>query len=197
MLHSLYPDINDTLTAWRAMEALVPTTVSSLGISDCDADTLRLICSTATIKPCAVQNRFSPLTVTDTPDPTIPKDLPYPRMKFDIDVRKVCLEEGVGYAPWGVLWGCLDVLDGENGVFGRVGEEIGVAREIVCYAVLRSLEGCKISILCGTTREAMMRETVEGLENVRRWIEESDENRETWRGVVEAVKRVVNGSEIL
>ncbi|KAH8772452.1 hypothetical protein F5882DRAFT_249927, partial [Hyaloscypha sp. PMI_1271] len=34
ILHSLFPDIQDTPTAWRAMEALVSSKVNSLGLSN-------------------------------------------------------------------------------------------------------------------------------------------------------------------
>jgi diketogulonate reductase-like aldo/keto reductase len=76
VLHSLYPDIQDTLMAWRAMEALVPSTVASLSVSNADLKSPRRICEVATVQPSCVQNRFTKDTA-DKPNPTFPPDLPY------------------------------------------------------------------------------------------------------------------------
>ncbi|KAF8854959.1 Aldo/keto reductase, partial [Acephala macrosclerotiorum] len=85
VLHSLYPDIQDTLAAWRAMEALVPSKVTSLSVSNTDLESLRRLCEVATVKPCTVQNRFTQNTV-NRPNRSMQSNLPYPLIAFDRDV---------------------------------------------------------------------------------------------------------------
>jgi diketogulonate reductase-like aldo/keto reductase len=148
------------------MEALVPSTVASLGVSNTDLESLRRICEMATIKPSCVQNRFTEDTA-DKPNPIFPPDLPYPVTAWDGDVREYCLQHGIAYAPWGLLWGSLDVLDDPNHIIEKVGQELGISKEIACYACIKSLGGCQISLLCGTTNEERMRETLAGLAKVR------------------------------
>ncbi|CZR55544.1 uncharacterized protein PAC_05432 [Phialocephala subalpina] len=194
VLHSLYPDIQDTLTAWKAMEALVPSKVTSLGLSNIDLNSLRRVCEMATVKPCAVQNRFTQDTV-DKPNLAFPSNLPYPQVPFDRDVREYCRQHGIAYAPWGLLWGSLDVLDGPEKVTEKAGHELGVSKEIACFALMRSLGGCQISILCGTTNAARMRKTLEGLAKVQRYLAESEEHKETWEGYVDRLRAVIDGSE--
>jgi diketogulonate reductase-like aldo/keto reductase len=196
VLHSLYPDIQDTLTAWKAMEALVPTKVGSLGLSNIDLESLRQICDVATIKPSAVQNRFTQDTI-DKPNPEFPADLPYPVVTFDRDVREYCRQHGIAYAPWGLLWGSLDVLDGSEQIMEKAGKEFGVSKEVACYACMRSLEGCQISLLCGTTNGGRMHETLAGLAKVQRYLSESEEHREIWKCYVYRFKVITDGIETL
>lgn len=196
VLHSLYPDIRDTLTAWKAMEALVPSKVASLGVSNADLESLRRICEVAVVQPSAVQNRFTQDTI-DRPNPAFPSNLPYPVVTFDRDIRGYCQRRKIVYAPWGLLWGSLDVLDGPEKLISKAGEEVGVSREIACFACMRSLGGCQISILCGTSNEGRMRETIEGLAKVQRYLAESEEHRERWRGFVDYLRTVVDGGKKL
>lgn len=190
VLHSLYPEIEDTLSAWRAMEALVPETVASIALSNCDLESLKNVCEVAVVKPVAVQNRF---TVDVVPNPVFTPGLPHPVVPFDRDVREFCRLEGIAYAPWGVLWGSLDVLDGPNQILERTGKEVGISKEIACFACIRSLGGCEISILCGTTNEGRMRETLAGLVKVQKYLEESGENKKTWKGFVDSFRVIVDG----
>ncbi|KAE9379986.1 Aldo/keto reductase [Stipitochalara longipes BDJ] len=194
VLHSLYPDIQDTLAAWRAMEALVPSKVTSLGLSNIDLESLRQVCEVATVKPNAVQNRFT-VDTADKPNPKFPSNLPYPLVTWDRDVREYCRQHEFAYAPWGMLWGSLDVLDGPDHVIEKAGKEVGISKEIACYACMRSLSGCQISLLCGTSNEGRMHETLEGLAKVQRYIAESEEHKETWQGYVESLKAIVDGAE--
>lgn len=192
VLHSLYPDIQDTLTAWNAMEALVPSIVGSLGLSNIDLESLHQICEVATVKPRSVQNRFTQDTV-DKPNAEFPADLPYPVVAFDRDIREYCCQHGIAYAPWGLLWGSLDVLDGPEHIMEKAGKEVGLSREISCYACMRSLGGCKISLLCGTTNEGRMHETLAGLVKVEKYVEESEEHREIWKGYVDHFRVITDG----
>ncbi|PMD33306.1 Aldo/keto reductase, partial [Hyaloscypha variabilis F] len=168
VLHSLYPDIEDTLIAWRAMETLVPSKVTSLGLSNIDLESLRRVCEIATVKPTAIQNRFTVDTV-DKPNPQFPANLPYQLVTWDRDVREYCHQHGIAYAPWGLLWGSLDVLDGPGHVIEKASKEVGISKEIACYACMRTLGGCQISLLCGTSNEGRMHETLAGLAKVQRY----------------------------
>ncbi|KIN05438.1 hypothetical protein OIDMADRAFT_115059 [Oidiodendron maius Zn] len=196
VLHSLYPDIQDTLTAWKAMETLVPSKVASLGVSNTDLQSLRRICEVAIVWPSAVQNRFTQDTI-DRPNPTFPSDLPYPLVTFDRDVREYCRRHRIAYAPWGLLWGSLEVLNGPEQLISKAGQEVGISKEIACFACMRGLGGCQISILCGTSNEGRMHETLEGLAKVERYLAESKEHREKWKGFVDRLRVVIDGGETL
>ena len=176
------------------MEALVPSKVGSIGLSNADLESLRQVWDVATIKPSAVQNRFTRDTV-DQPNPAFPSNLPYPVVTFDRDVREYCLQKGIAYAPWGLLWGSLDVLNGPEETIAKAGLELGISKEIACYALMTSLGGCKISLLCGTTNERRMHDTLEGLVKVRNYVAESEEHRKTWEGYVYYLKTIVDGTE--
>ena len=192
VLHSLYADIQDTLTAWRAMEALVPSKVASLSLSNTDLNSLRQVYEAAFVKPSAIQNRFTQDTL-DRPNPAFPPDLPYPVVTFDRDIRQYCQRKNIAYAPWGLLWGSLDILQGHDQLMSKAGKKVGISKEIACYALMRDLGGCQISLLCGTSNERRMHETLEGLSKVREYLGESHENRQTWKIFVNCLKKLVDG----
>jgi len=170
----------------------VPSKVTSLGPSNIDLESLRRVCEIATVKPTAVQNRFTVDTV-DKPNPQFPANLPYPLVTWDRDVREYCHQHGIAYAPWGLLWGSLDVLDGPGHVIEKASKEVGISKEIACYACMRSLGGCQISLLCGTSNEGRMHETLAGLAKVQRYTAESAEHKEIWQGCVDGVRAIVDG----
>ena len=176
------------------MEDLVPSKVGSLGLSNVDLESLRRVCEAATVKPSAVQNRFTQDTA-DKPNPVFPPDLPYPVVTFDRDVREYCRQQEIAYAPWGLLWGSLDVLDGTEQIIQKAGQAVGLSKEIACYALMRSLGGCQISILCGTSNEGRMHEALVGLAKVSRYLAESEEHRKTWESYVNHLRLLVNGDE--
>jgi hypothetical protein len=92
-----------------------------------------------------------------------------------------------------MLWGSLDELDGPDHVIEKAGQELGISKEIACYACLRSLGGCQISLLCGTSNEGRMRETLAGLAKVQRYVSESAEHKQIWQGYVDGVRAIVDG----
>ncbi|KAH8690668.1 NADP-dependent oxidoreductase domain-containing protein [Talaromyces proteolyticus] len=191
ILHSLYPNIEDSITAWRAMEGFVSAgTVRSLGLSNTDAESLRQIYESATVKPRVVQNRFTEDTAA-APNPKMPANLPYPQVAFDRDVREVCEGWGIVYTPWGLLWGNPSLLDDPE-LFEKIGREIGVSKQVACFAsMLRLSKGCKIKILCGTTKEERMYETLDGLRRVGEFLAEGDAQRAAFDEAVERVERVI------
>ncbi|KAH6695857.1 aldo/keto reductase [Leptodontidium sp. MPI-SDFR-AT-0119] len=191
VLHSIYPSMAETLVAYRAMESLTPDKVRSLGLSNIDLISLRHIYETATVKPVTVQNRF---TRDTTPNPIFTPGLPHPLVPWDRDVRAYCHEMGIAYAPWGMLWGSLDNLDGKGRILEEFGKRVGVSREIACFAALRALGGW-VSPLCGTKDEGRMRDTLMGLEMIKRWVGESEGNMEVWEAFMAEFKGVVDLDE--
>ncbi|KAF8854958.1 hypothetical protein BDZ45DRAFT_676582, partial [Acephala macrosclerotiorum] len=79
----------------------------------------------------------------------------------------------------------------------KVGQEVGVSKEITCFACMGSLGGCQISILCGTTNEGRMHETQAGLAKAQRYLSESEEHKEIWKSYVDRLKAVIDGGETL
>ncbi|KAG0652274.1 Aldo-keto reductase 2E [Hyphodiscus hymeniophilus] len=185
VLHSLYADIQDTLTAWRAMEALVPSKVASLGLvaaQDMRSGHGQTLRGAEPLHSghCRQAN------------PNFPSDLPLPLVTFDRDVRGYCQQHGIAYAPWGLLWGSLDVLDAEQ-LMTIAGRGVGIDKHIACFALMQSVGGCQITILCGTTNEGRMHETLGGLAKMQKYLAESETNRETWSGYVDSLKVVIDG----
>ncbi|KAH7408944.1 aldo/keto reductase [Cadophora sp. MPI-SDFR-AT-0126] len=191
ILHSVYPSMEDTMTAYRAMESLVPSKVHSLGLSNTSLLSLQHIYQASTIKPVTVQNRF---TRDTEPNPLFTPGLPNPLVPWDRDVRAYCHQMDIAYAPWGMLWGSLDDLDGDGRILEGFGKVVRLSREIVCFAALRSLEGW-VSPLCGTSNEGRMRETLEGLEKIERWVKENKKNREVWEVFREKFREIVDFDE--
>lgn len=197
VLHSLYADIDDTLRAWRAMEALVPAQVGVLGVSNTDLGTLRTIYdyARADTKPATVQNRFTQSTSADPLDPKMPPGIPYPDDKYDASVRKFCAAHGIKYTPWGVLWGSPELLEGnEAGNLAKVAEEMGVTKQVAFFACLqdeRLLNGCEVSVLCGTKTPHRMLETVSGLRKISEFLATSHDNKDRWAKVVEGLRNII------
>jgi diketogulonate reductase-like aldo/keto reductase len=192
VLHSLYPNIEDTLTAWKVMEALVPSKVSSLGLSNVDVKSLRRIYEAAKVKPRTIQNRFTEDTAPKS-DSNMPPGLPYPEVAYDRDVREYCEKQGITYVPWGLLWGNPALMDDDpEQMLDKTAQAIGVSKQVVYYACMRCMGGCNVSILCGTTREARMQETLTGLTKLKSYLQESEEHKRTWQICVNHIRSIIN-----
>ena len=109
-------------------------------------------------------------------------------------MRAYCHQMDIAYAPWGMLWGSLDDLDGEEKILEGSGKKVGLSREIVCFAALRRLDGW-VSPLCGTSNERRMRETIEGLEKAKTWVDESEENKAEWEIFLDKFRGIVDSGE--
>ena len=94
ILHSPYPEDEDTLEVWRAMEELVDAGgVGQLGISNCyEPHRLETIHRRARIKPALIQNRF------------------YAKTRYDREIRAFCAENGMLYQSFWTLTANGDVL---------------------------------------------------------------------------------------
>jgi len=80
VLHSPFEAHDDTMEAWRAMEAVYDAGgAKQLGISNqYDADGFKRLYAEARVKPAVLQNRF------------------YADSGYDIELRAFCKEHGVG-----------------------------------------------------------------------------------------------------
>ncbi|KAH8897141.1 Aldo/keto reductase [Thozetella sp. PMI_491] len=191
VLHSLYPTMEETLLVWKELEKHVPSRVGSLGVSDTDLASLRIIYESTVVKPTVVQNRFTEDT-EPKPNSELPPGLPYPKDPYDRAVREFCRAHDITYAPWGILWGNPTLMD-DTDALASIAREVGVTKQVASYGCLRSLRGPKISILCGTTKVERMSETLQGMRRIEEYIAESEENRAVWeqhlatiRGIVES-----------
>ncbi|CRG91223.1 hypothetical protein PISL3812_08271 [Talaromyces islandicus] len=193
VLHSPYPNIEDTLTAWRAMETLVPSRVASLGLSNIGADSLRTVYESASIKPRLVQNRLTQDTI-DKPTPNFPTNLPYPKVPFDRDVREYCHAQDILYMPWGLLWGNPSLLDNPD-IFEKMGGQLEVSKQVACFACFLRLKRCKTRILCGTSKEERMPETLDGLKKINGFLSESEENKAIFQEWVDRVERILDQAD--
>ena len=87
LLHSPMPRDDQTLEAWRAMEAFVDSGgVRRLGISNCyDLKTLETLHRSSRVKPTILQNRF------------------YADSDYDVDLRAFCTRHGITYQSFWTL----------------------------------------------------------------------------------------------
>lgn len=173
------------------MESFVASgTVTSLGLSNTDVQTLQRIYELATIKPHVVQNRFTEDTIAN-PNPKMPANLPYPELAFDSDVREYCKNHGVIYTPWGLLWGNSSLLDNQE-LFEKIGREIGVSKQVACFGTMLRVGNGSMKILCGTTKEERMTETLNGLKRIDEFVNESEENSRRFSRFVEQIENLID-----
>jgi diketogulonate reductase-like aldo/keto reductase len=87
VLHSPLPREDQTLDAWRAMEAFVDTGgVKRLGISNCySLKLLEGLHRASRVKPSIVQNRF------------------YAETDYDVEIRVFCAKHGIAYQSFWTL----------------------------------------------------------------------------------------------
>lgn len=175
----------------------MPARVGRLGVSNTDLETLQRIYDYARddTKPATVQNRFTQSTSSDPLDPKMPPGIPYPDDKYDAGVRVFCAAHGIKYTPWGVLWGSPELLEGnEAGNLSDIAEEMGVTKQVAFYTCLQEenfLDGCEVSILCGTKTPHRMSETVNGLQKVRDFLAASEHNKTRWTKMVEGMRSII------
>jgi diketogulonate reductase-like aldo/keto reductase len=95
LLHSPLASYQDTLTVWRAMEAIHNAGgARQLGISNCyDLDYLQRLSADARVKPAVVQNRF------------------YQDTGYDAQLRQWCTDHGVIYQSFWTLTANPHILD--------------------------------------------------------------------------------------
>lgn len=165
-----------------------------LGLSNVDAKSLSEIWDAVTIKPNSVQNRFTGDT-SPRPEAKMPPGLPYPAVPYDRDVRSICESLDITYVPWGSLWGNAAIVDHDpKRMLEETAQQIGISKQAVWYACVKDFAGCKSSILCGTTKEETLRNTLTGLAKLDDYLEGSDSNRRIWAACVAYIGSIVNES---
>lgn len=87
ILHSPLPTLEQTISAWHAMEKIYNQKGAKLlGISNCyDLETLKQLYAAASIKPAILQNRF------------------YQETAYDFEIRNFCQEQQITYQSFWTL----------------------------------------------------------------------------------------------
>lgn len=175
VLHAPYPSLDDTLDAYRALEAFVPKQIRHLGVSNIDIGTLREIYERARVKPLLVQNRFT-ADIKSIPNPEMPPGIDTPEDRYDAEVREFCKSKGITYQPWGLLWGNANLL--ESHVIQAIAKTFDVDKEVALQSCMQDLSS-KTCILVGTSKEDRITSTVENLAKTNIWKKDAA-NQETW-----------------
>lgn len=144
VLHSPYPTMDETLAAWRAMEAIHASgRARSLGISNCySLETLRGLYEQAAVKPSVVQNRF------------------YATTGFDRELREWCRSNGRGvrHQSFWTLTANKQAL--ATPALRALATERGVTTEALFFKYVMQLG---ITPLTGTTSHEHMRDDLAAL----------------------------------
>jgi diketogulonate reductase-like aldo/keto reductase len=168
VLHSPFPTLAQTLEAWSALEEYVPHKIRSLGISNVGLATLRPLYAEAKIKPAVVQNRF------------------YPQTKFDVAVRKFCRENDIVYQSFWTLTANPKLLASEP--VSSLAADAAVDTMVALYCLVLGLGNTVV--LDGTTNGGRMKGDLQGLDNVRRWID-ADTSRKKWDSILLRFKALI------
>jgi diketogulonate reductase-like aldo/keto reductase len=165
LLHSPLQTSQKTNLAWQALEAYVPTTIRSLGISNVTLPALQSLHERMDIKPSVVQNRF------------------YPDTRWEVPLREFCTEKGIAFESFWTLTGNPGLMG--SGVVKEVAQElarfnVSDPKPIALYALVLGLEG--VSVLNGTTKEERMGNDLVSLSMFEKLIEgDWKENWERWQ----------------
>ncbi|ATY64615.1 aldo-keto reductase (AKR) [Cordyceps militaris] len=147
VLHSPLDTLDDTITAWKALEGYHPHKIRNLGISNATHSFVEALYSRVTVKPAVVQNRF------------------YPDTEYEAGLRAFCKEHNVKFQSFWTIGANPQLVKSQPVADIVQGAGVGVVSAY--YALVMGLEG--IAILDGTTKEAHMKEDLEGLERVGAW----------------------------
>jgi diketogulonate reductase-like aldo/keto reductase len=166
LLHSPLPTMEQTLEAWKILEAYVPAQIRSLGISNVTLEVLREIYKHATVKPSVVQNRF------------------YPQTRFDGPLRAYCRDKGIIYQSFWTLTGNPALLKSAPVI--SLAREAEVSLSVALYALVIDLD---IMVLNGTTSAERMREDLDGIQMIRTW---ANEHSKGWNSIQCSFRAMAN-----
>lgn len=173
VMHSPFPNPEQTLEAWSALESFVPHKIRSLGISNVTLQELQNLTNhkSVQVQPSVIQNRFRAQ-----------------ERQWDLGVRKWCKNRG-GTTKYQGFW----TLTGNRheyhsqGFVKELAEAAGISKETAWYSLILAMN---IVILNGTTSEKHMREDLDAIGKVARW-RGTDEGREVWERCFQGFKDLV------
>ncbi|KAM0669363.1 hypothetical protein ACQRIT_004415 [Beauveria bassiana] len=169
VLHSPLDTLDDTIVAWKTLEGYHPHKIRNLGISNATLGIVEALHSRVTVKPAIVQNRF------------------YPDTDYEAGLRVFCKEHDVKFQSFWTIGANPHLIKSQPVVNVLQGAGVGVVPAY--YALVMGLEG--ITILDGTTKEAHMKEDLEGLERVGAWADGDGEA--TWKKALGEFKQLIKG----
>ncbi|KAF1732583.1 Aldo-keto reductase family 4 member C8 [Beauveria bassiana] len=167
VLHSPLDTLDDTIVAWKTLEGYHPHKIRNLGISNATLGIVEALHSRVTVKPAIVQNRF------------------YPDTDYEAGLRVFCKEHNVKFQSFWTIGANPHLIKSQPVVNVLQGAGVGVVPAY--YALVMGLEG--ITILDGTTKEAHMKEDLEGLERVGAWADGDGEA--TWKKALSEFKQLI------
>ncbi|KAM3506850.1 hypothetical protein MY10362_002102 [Beauveria mimosiformis] len=167
VLHSPLDTLDDTIVAWKTLEGYHPHTIRNLGISNATLGIIEALNSRVTVKPAIVQNRF------------------YPDTDYEAGLRVFCKEHNVKFQSFWTIGANPHLIKSQPVMNVVQGSGVGVVSAY--YALVMGLGG--ITILDGTTKEAHMKEDLEGLERVGAWADGDGEA--TWKKALGEFKQLI------
>jgi diketogulonate reductase-like aldo/keto reductase len=181
VMHSPYESAADTLAAWKALQAYVPTRIRALGISHATVPVLENLvaaCGSASpplVPPAAVQNRFCAR-----------------ERAWDVAVRAFCRRSQADDSAMSpIAFQAFWTLTGNPDEWRRaayvqaVADGAGTSRAGAWYALITALD---MVVLNGTTDSAHMKEDLEALGKVAAW-RETEHGRTVWEDALQTFQR--------
>ncbi|KND94608.1 NAD(P)H-dependent D-xylose reductase [Tolypocladium ophioglossoides CBS 100239] len=171
VLHSPLDTIQDTLTAWKALESYAPHTLRNLGISNATLPVVEALHSRAARPPAVVQNRF------------------HARTGYEGPLRAFCRDRGVVFQSFWTITANGRLVQSQPVV--RVARGAGVEAVAAYYALVLGLGN--VTILDGTTDEDNMKEDLEGVEKVGLWAE--GKGAADWEAALKGFKTMIGDAD--
>lgn len=165
VLHSPLPTFSETLEAWSALSAYVPSRIRKLGISNVTLPILRSLCGDVDVKPQVVQNRF------------------YAQTAYDVPIRKFCRDNGIEYQGFWTLTANPALVRSQ--LIAELAAVSGVEAAVAFYTLVQALG---VVVLNGTTGH--METDLDGLRHLEEWARK-EENLEAWRRFVEGFRQLI------
>ncbi|KAI1447517.1 Aldo/keto reductase [Annulohypoxylon stygium] len=170
VLHTPYPTVEDTITAWKTLETYVPHQIKHLGISNASLRDVETLCTLPeiTVRPSCVQNRF------------------YPQTLWEKDLRAYLRGKGIVFQAFWILSAnkefqglpCVDTISSHT----------GVEQPAALYSLVLGLGGT--TVLNGTTQEVHMKEDIEGIRRIEEWAQ-SKEGKPIWSDCLKEFKWLI------
>ncbi len=169
VLHSPMSTVAETMEVWETLERFVPGKVRNLGVSNCNLFTLMDIFERATIKPAVVQNRF------------------YPKSKFDIGLRKFCVEHSIIYQSFWTLTANPKLVWSSE--VGALALQLSISTQAAMYCLVLGLGNTVV--LNGTKRYERMRADLQAVELAEAF---SIRYPDAWEGTLQRFQKLLGDS---